>query len=492
MRYFLTKNLHLIIIVALALALRFYQLGQNPPGLFMDEASNGYNAYSILKTTRDQYGNFLPLTIRAFGDYNPALSVYLLIPSIAVFGLNEFAVRFPSALLGTLTVFLTYLLARVLFKKDSIALLCAFFLAISPWHIQFSRYGHEANFMLFFVVLGIASFLYALKNHLYLSLSAFSFALALNSYQGAKILVPVILLLLFIIYIKEIFNFKFKLILPVIILLLSTLPIVLNFKNSLVRGQSVGILSQDYPAKTFVSNYLSHFSPKFLFVEGDNIGRHSVSGMGELYVFQLPLIILGILSIIKLEGKSKSLILGLLLISPIPASLTMPAPHALRSILFAPVWSIIAALGMVRLFSKTAIISLLAVLGLYNFATYLHLYYKHEPKLKAADWQDGYKEMVKYVDGVEENYNSIAITNYFGHSYIFFLFYTRYDPNIYHPQSEEKLALGKYEFFSASWEKTKPGKALVVTPPWQAHPPDVIKEIYAKNGELKFVISETQ
>ena len=105
----------LILILMLAAVLRFYQLGQIPPSLNWDEVSNGYNAYSILKTARDEHGNFLPLTFRAFGDYNPALSVYTLVPSIALFGLNEFAVRFPSALLGTLTVLLTYLMVKQLF-----------------------------------------------------------------------------------------------------------------------------------------------------------------------------------------------------------------------------------------------------------------------------------------------------------------------------------------------------------------------------------------
>src|SRR3990167_1069510 len=123
MKYFLIKSkVLLILIILLAALLRFYQLGTNPPGLFVDEVSNGYNAYSILKTARDEYGNFLPSTFKAFGDYNLALSVYTLVPSIALFGLNEFAVRFPSALFGTLTVFLTYFLTLKISANPKIAI----------------------------------------------------------------------------------------------------------------------------------------------------------------------------------------------------------------------------------------------------------------------------------------------------------------------------------------------------------------------------------
>src|SRR3989344_6701054 len=97
-------NRKLTLIIVLAAILRFWHVTQTPPALYWDEVSLGYNAYSILKTARDEHGKFLPLTnFGAFGDYKPPAYIYATVPSIAVFGLNEFAVRFPSALFGTLT-----------------------------------------------------------------------------------------------------------------------------------------------------------------------------------------------------------------------------------------------------------------------------------------------------------------------------------------------------------------------------------------------------
>ena len=514
MKSFLIKNFLLVVIMAIAAVLRFWQLGQNPPGLFADEASNGYNAYSILKTGRDEYGNFLPLTFRAFGDYNPAFSVYLLVPSIAIFGLNEFAVRFPSALLGTLTIPFTYLLVRKLFSDDShrklqqgrlqqgaslLGLLAAFFLAISPWHLQFSRYDHEANFMLFFSVLAVTLFLYSLKKSIFLPLSAFSFALAINSYQGAKIWIPILMLLILVIFYKEIRKFGTKLFLPATIMIISLLPILTNFKQSLIRGNSVGIIQTEKPLNTFISNYLSHYSPNFLFVEGDLIGRHSISGMGELFVFQIPLVVLGLLALVRLQGKSKSFVLGWLLLAPVPAALTSPAPHALRSISATLMWSIICALGIYALISvkiknlqKVAVFTVIISVAIYNFVTYLHLYYAHYPKLKASDWQDGYKQMVQFVNGIKDNYEVIAITNYYTKPYIFVLFYTKYDPATYQRQSQDKSKFDKFEFFGASWEKKVAGTVLLVRPHWQKPdpPPKYIKEIYDSANTLVFRISE--
>src|SRR5579859_5044425 len=102
----------ILLILLVATFLRIYNLSSNPPGLTPDEASLGYNAYSILKTGRDEYGTLLPVIFKSFGDYKPGLYVYLAIPSVATFGLNEFAVRLPSVIGGVMTVYLVYLITK--------------------------------------------------------------------------------------------------------------------------------------------------------------------------------------------------------------------------------------------------------------------------------------------------------------------------------------------------------------------------------------------
>ncbi len=499
MKSFLTKNIFLLAIIVLALFLRFYKIDKNPPSLNVDEVSNGYNAYSILKTARDEYGNFMPLTFRTFGDYNLPLSVYTLVPTIGLFGLNELGVRLPSAFFGTLTVLLTYLLSRELFKEKKIALIASFLLAISPWHLHFSRYDHEANFMVFFVLLGFVTFLYSQKKYYYLIISVISFGLALNTYHGAKIWVPLFLLAILFWFRLEILKLKKKLLWPIIILIIATLPIIFNFKNSLIRGQSVGVIGKPKALETFVSGYLSQYSPDFLFINGDRIGRHSVPGIGELYVFELPLVILGIIFLIRQKNRSSKFILTWLLISGIPPATATPTPHALRGLNIIPIWSIIASCGLYSFlsskistnFKKAAMLALILV-ATYNFATYLHLYWVHYPKEKALDWGEGYKQMVQSVDKIKGSYTTVAISSYYGLPYIYTLFYSAYDPYTYQQEKGSRNGFGKFEFFGASWAKTKPGKALLVTPPWQSHPPEVLKEIYSINGDLRFTISQTQ
>ena len=101
--------------------LRFYKITQNPPSLNGDELSFGYAAYSILKTGKDEYGVRLPLVFKSVGDYkNPVLG-YLLILPVKIFGLTDFAVRFPNALVGTFSIPIFFLFLLDIFKKKKIA-----------------------------------------------------------------------------------------------------------------------------------------------------------------------------------------------------------------------------------------------------------------------------------------------------------------------------------------------------------------------------------
>src|SRR3972149_6858382 len=105
------RNYWIILVFALALFLRLFWIVHTPPSLNWDEVSHGYNAYSILKTSSDEWGQTFPITnFRAYGDYPLPLNLYLIIPFIAGLGLNEFAVRLPHVILGSLTVVAVYFL----------------------------------------------------------------------------------------------------------------------------------------------------------------------------------------------------------------------------------------------------------------------------------------------------------------------------------------------------------------------------------------------
>ena len=147
-------KIYLIIIVALAAFLRFWQIDKYPHGFNADEASYAYNAYSLISTGKDEFGHPWPIHLESFADYKPAGTAYLMLPFIKVFGLNELAARLPSLIFGVLSVLLIYLLVQELFSIPYFSLISAFFLAISPWHIHFSRGAWETNLATTFLLLG--------------------------------------------------------------------------------------------------------------------------------------------------------------------------------------------------------------------------------------------------------------------------------------------------------------------------------------------------
>src|SRR3990167_6730277 len=191
-------KLVLILILLLASFLRLYQIDQVPPALSWDEASIGYDAYSILKTGKDQCGEIFPLAFKSFGEYKYPFHIYASAVSIYFFGLNEFAVRFPSALFGVINIFLLYLLTWKLFKNQFIALTAAFLLTISPWHIQFSRVIWETNFALCFFLAGLNFFLASrqAKKAYFLIVTFILFGMATFTYNGAKVFIVLFIPLL--------------------------------------------------------------------------------------------------------------------------------------------------------------------------------------------------------------------------------------------------------------------------------------------------------
>ncbi len=467
--YQLTKFQTLLLICALALLVRFYQLGTSPLSIDWDEASNAYNAYSILKTGRDEYGKFLPLFNRSFDDYKPPAYMYLEIPAVAIFGLTQFAARLPAALVGLLAVIAIYYLTKVLFNNEKIGQLSAFFLAVSPWHIQLTRAGFEAGVGLFAMIFALAAFIHALlknKNHL-LYFSALALGFSLYTYHSQRILVPILLISAILIYKKSFFSLSRKsLAIFFIIIIFSILPLlILTPKVALLeRLQSTGLnnqqvisqkalllQSQDKDStdhissilnsrqiillKSYSQNYLENFSPNFLFVKGDEILRHHVEGMGLLYLVELPLIIYGLYLFIKKRNQGSLLLVTWLLIAPLPAAASSESPHAIRSMSLLIPLTIAAALALYNfsLWVNWRKINYLLILPILttSFFLYLENYYHHYSKDSAPFWQYGYLQTAAKTQNLETNYQKIIVDSTIEEGYIFWLFQTKYDPKLY-------------------------------------------------------------
>src|SRR3989344_3058633 len=349
-----SKKIVFILIVLLGFFLRIYQVDSIPPGLTWDEAALGYNAYSILKTGRDEYGTILPLNLKSFGDYKPALYAYVLIPFIAVFGLSEIAVRIPSVLFGVGTIIVLYFLIQKLFQNKKLSLAVSFMVAVSPLSIQFSRGAFESNAAVFLNSLGTLLFLIGLKKPKILFYSAVVLGLSLFTYQASKIFVPILVTGLLLIYRDDLRYTKTFFTAAFIFSLFFALSLWITFglgqadrlsaQNFFAYTRAEEVISQiasedrvsekdfyfnflhgEYFAyiRGFIERYFIYFSPKMLFIEGDYSPRHSVPDLGVLLYISLILIPLGILFLLNNENKkSRNLVLFLLFTAALPAVLS--------------------------------------------------------------------------------------------------------------------------------------------------------------------------
>ena len=141
---------------------------------------------------------------------------------------------------------------------------------------------------------------------------------------------------------------------------------------------------------------------------------------------------------------------------------------------------------------KRLILLAIVLLAFYNIIAYLHLYYKHESSIKAADWKYGYKQAINFIESARVDDQIIAFTNYYGHPYIYVLFYTKHDPGSYQ-KDQNKNKVGAYEFFGENWEKPSDKKAILVRAPWQVTNTSnvkILKRIQGPSGEVFFVVTE--
>lgn len=457
-----------IAIVLVALLLRFFELGNNPPSLSWDEAAWGYNAYTLGKDGRDEFGRFIPYEyLESFGDFKPPLYAYLTVLPVKVFGLNEFATRFASSFFGVLTVLLTYLLVQKIFPdKRKIAALSALLLAISPWHINLSRAAFEANVATFFLVLGVWLFLVSVKKRRWwLVLSLVSFALSLYTFNTARVVAPLLLLGLVVGFRKELLIRKKEFLLAIVVGVLLTTPIAgfLLSPQAQLRFHEVNIFSDlgiiertnremqndgnvwwsrilhnrrfAYSVE-YLKHYFDHFNPGSLFIKGDGNPKFSTQDAGQLYLWELPFLVVGALVLLRRREGYWWVVPFWLLIGIMPAATARETPHALRIEATLPTWQILTAYGLIQVASVISnskyqmkyVLAMYFLFSVFNFSSYVHGYYTHYPREYSQEWQHGYKEAIAFIQSVGHKYDRVVFTEALGRPYIYALFYLKEDP----------------------------------------------------------------
>lgn len=469
----LHKNKIIILIIILASVLRFSFLDKFPLAVNVDEAAKGYNAYSLLKTGKSFRGLAWPLYFTDYSDQQPShviLYNYLIIPSVALFGLNLFAIRFPAAIIGTLTVLVIYFLTFELFKKRELANLSALFLAISPWHIFMSRMAIEPITYPFLFLLGWYFAQKALKNKKYLYISAFIFGLCLYSYQSALLTIPVFLLIYSIINIKFLLSNKSISLLSVFIFILVASPLVVLFlTNPFVLGHF----------------YNSSAGQNSLYIRIIELIKNYVGQLVTMHVFYpLPILLLATIGLWVIVKKRADISIKLIAVvaatSIIPAAATNLgyAVSAARTFPIVGILEILAALGFLQikekiLKNKLRFITFCLINILFMFINVIALTTTNE-----FYFAIGFKEAVSYINKVKDDYDNIVINYRANQPFAYFLFYGKYPPEKFQNEKVNRVyfrkrdypfelvrKFDKYIFCQDGWCENPKGKNLYLLEP---------------------------
>ena len=350
----------LLAIFFLASAIRMFSLDSIPYAAHTDEASWGYNAYSILRTGMDEFGKKTPLIFTAYGDQKLPVYTYAIVPFIKIFGLSNMAVRMPAALAGSILCIFIYLFLRGMQFGKSESLLGALITATSPWLLMLSRvFGLDSGLGLLFFVIGLWLAMKSLKNDRlwFLIGAAVSFGLTWYCYIAYRVVSTGIIFLYIIIYCRTKALFIRKGLLLIAAYVLVTAPlIVLSFSGQgtsrfsqvlftsssgmvMAIDEDRGLCAKSLPkiicylnsnkitsyTSSFMGRYISALSLPYLFFEGDTkLQFMNIDGYGLMHLVSLPLYLFGLVSYVqkiatKQLTKGELFILLGLLLSPLPA-----------------------------------------------------------------------------------------------------------------------------------------------------------------------------
>jgi len=385
-------------------------------------------------------------------------------------GPSNFSVRLPSALLGVASVYLIFLLAGRLYpNKKYLGEITALVLTLSPWHLHYTRNATEQATLFFLVLLGIYLYLKNLSSKKYSALFLIPFVLTFYTYSIANLFVPLLGLILVIAFPpdwKKLLErqsvmgtiLAFLLFIPIGYQILlgpaagrfklinifadpkTVEQVIIDRTQPWVKNQAIETFFHNkYLAygQVFVSNYLTSFSPNFLFLHGDPNYRQSIARFGEVLLIWAPFLFIGLVVLFSKENrKSNFLVLLWLLAIPVPSASTIGGgDHASRLFLMNFPLTLLVGLGVIHFFHELkrpiAKISLviLSFLVILNFAAYWYQYafqYRYD---SLSYWQYGYESLFKIAKPHLNGKRRVFVNNTANPSLYRFAFYTAYPPS---------------------------------------------------------------
>ena len=533
-----------IIVLILGAFLRLWALQQYPVHLSHDEVSQAYDAISIAQTGKDIYGNFFPTIFPSVGDYKSPFYIYATTLVYLLIGNHEWMIRVVGVVFGILIIPAVFWFAFKLTKEPKIALFAAFFTAISPSEIYFSRKSFESSAGIFFVLIAFACFLTYLeekKRSRWLYSGAVFSAFGMYTYFSHAIIIP-LMLAAFILILRKRFSGGVKKYFPVlslwILLLIPLIMIILINPGSRYRSQAV-FITQDSALENQLNlitdkgqqllkflhlkiigdfsfnRYLEQFGPVYLFGNGLGLTRQGMIDIGPLLFFQLPLLLLAFYFLIKkieFEYAYKLFIVWIAL-GVLPSGLTFESYSPHRMVIVFTLLNILTGIGAYWLWQKInnlkiykiAIILIFAIVLAFNEVYFFHIYFVNTPYEKSEYIQYPFKQVAQFAWSQYDNFDSIVIDPLFGGdapfvataAQYYLAYFGNYPPSKFQKQyrlgsKERETIFDKFSIRKINWIEDQYLKNTLFIGSWLSLPIQsidenkILKTFYYYNGKPAF------
>ena len=465
----MNKKIFIFCVFVIGFLVRILAIDSVPNGLNVDEASIGYEAYSILNYGIDRNGKSIPVFLEAWGSGQNALYAYIIMPFAKILGLSAFSVRLPMAIISCISLIVIY---KLLNKEDDekLATVVLAFFAIAPWHIMKSRFGLESNIfpdIMLWAAYFLVNFLKDGKISSFY-ISAVLLGICSYSYGTSYFFLPifVIILLLALIKSKKI-NIKQAVIYLGIIFIISLPIILMLFINSFElnelkigfitiprmqsnRYESLTVLSSKSIFMTLLDNFIG--SMKLIIFQDDKLISNAIYPYGIIYIFSLPITIVGLIKCFK-KSNQINFVINIWFITAMLLTFFVEPNINRINILWIPI-VYYTSIGIYEIISNTKFLKWIMILIYVVFFIKFEYTYFNTDFTNNFTFYDKIENVIKYTDKIDAD--NIYFQYAFKEPYIYILFYNKCNPKDFSLTAKYKndiksfdsvISFGKYRFY---------------------------------------------
>lgn len=338
------------------LLVHYAGLASSPPGWYVDEASVGYNAYTIGVDGHDEHGVAWPVFFEAFGEFKNPVAIYAAVLPVKLLGLTPSVVRGVSSTFALLAAAFLALVVTRLFRNRWLGLATFATAGFLPWFLIIGRIGFEVTAITTCLALFLLLWHRADQGGGWVPAvwSGVVLSVTIYSYSTARLYVALLTTAAVAVWLPG-WRARWRQIIALVVPVVAGYVLLLRWMAAnpgalTARWNEVSIFF-DHPSgaeavNRFWRGFTSEFSPAFWFYSGDPYPRLNTGRGGVFYAILAPIFALGLVGLWQRRTERFWVLVAAgTILAAVPAGLTTGFHHSIRDMAALPFLVLILALG---------------------------------------------------------------------------------------------------------------------------------------------------